>query len=208
MRTIFLFLCFAVLVLTLLVMSSLARTGTMAPVMRVAVQLPHAVQRLNQVDCRQYASEQACATWSPSACSAAAMAEAMNAYGHAYRIADVLSVEAAFRNPMVITPAQGLLYPGGLDRTLAAFGFRTSWLQHPTVAQVIAQAAHAPIIVNFPPSRWAGGHFLIVTGGDSHYVYLADSSRLDLHAMSYATFLSYWVGFAVEVLPGQKGGLS
>ncbi|HYU73715.1 MAG TPA: hypothetical protein VEL31_13630, partial [Ktedonobacteraceae bacterium] len=44
-------------------------------------------------------------------------------------------------------------------------------------------------------------HILVVRGGDSTYVYLADSSRLNMQAMLHATFTKYWAGFAVVVYP-------
>ncbi|MBA2678003.1 MAG: glucosaminidase domain-containing protein, partial [Ktedonobacteraceae bacterium] len=58
-----------------------------------------------------------------------------------------------------------------------------------------------PVIINFPPSRWAGGHFLVAIGGNANYVYLADSSRLNMRAMDHQTFLKYWAGLAVVVTP-------
>ena len=159
------------------------------------------VQRLNQGDPAQYASLQQYATWWPSTCSAAVMTEALNAYGHAYRIADVLGVEASLQHPTVITANDGLLYPGGLDRTLHTFGFQATPLPHSTLSQ-LEQDAHAePIIVNFPPSTWAGGHFLMISGGDSSHVTLVDSSRLNIPSMSVSTFLSYWRGLAFVVTP-------
>ncbi len=163
------------------------------------------VQRLNQIDSAQYGSSQPYSTWWPSACSAAAMAEAVNAYGHAYRIANVLAVEASLRNPTVITSDAGLWYPGGLDRTLHHFGFQATQVQHPTVSQLEQLALHEPVIVNFPPSTWKGGHFLIVTGGDSSQVTLADSSRLNMQSMSVSTLLSYWRGLAFTVTPLTQG---
>jgi ABC-type bacteriocin/lantibiotic exporter with double-glycine peptidase domain len=166
---------------------------------------PASVVRLGQLDCQQYASQEECDLWSGSACSAAAMAEAMNVYGHSYRITDVLKIESAFRNPSVITPDEGLTYNGGLDRTLHAFGFQATLLKNPTVDQVVAAAVVAPVIVNFPPGRWVGGHFLLVTGGDAKVVRLADSSRLNMQSMSIAQFLYYWNGFAAQVTPLQGG---
>jgi hypothetical protein len=163
------------------------------------------VQRLNQVDPAQYGLSQPYSTWWPSACSAAAMAEAMNAYGYAYRIADVLAVEASFRNPTVMTSDVGLWYPGGLDRTLHHFGFQAVPLQHPTLSQLGQFVSHEPVMVNFPPQTWQGGHFLIVTGADSSHVTLADSSRLNMQSMAVNTFLSYWRGLAFIVTPLGQG---
>lgn len=163
------------------------------------------IHRLNQVDPGQYTSQTPYGTWWPSACSAAVMTEAVNSYGYGYRLADILRVEAAFHNPTVITPDAGLLYASGLDRTLRTFGFQATQLQHPTVPQLEHLARTAPVIINFPPFTWPGGHFLIITGGDTSHVTLADSSRLNMPSMSVAMFLSYWRGLAFVVLPVGQG---
>ncbi len=158
-----------------------------------------ALVRINQLDPSQYASQQDYNTWAYSTCSAAAMTEVINAYGHHYRIADILKVEAGLGE---ITPDLGLLEPKGIDRTVAKFGFKTMWFNHPSLAQVITFANQGhPVIVSFPPDRWPGGHLLVVRGGDQNNVYLADSSRLNMQTMSHSTFMGYWEGFAVAVLP-------
>ncbi len=155
--------------------------------------------RLSQVDPNQYASMQEYNTWWPSACSAATMTEIINAYGHNYRVSDILKVESAMGE---ITPESGLLEPQGLDRTLAHFNFTTHWFNNPSLDDLINTAnSGTPVIINFPPSRWAGGHILVALGGNKDYVYLADSSRLNMRAMARQTFLKYWVGFAVVATP-------
>ena len=165
-----------------------------------------ALVRLSQVDPAQYNSPDEYNTWWPSACSAASMTEVINAYGHKYRVTDILKAET---NVHEITPDAGLLAPHGLDKTLALFNFTTSWLYNPSalpanpsVDSLVALAnSGTPVIINFPPSRWAGGHLLVVIGGNKDYVYLADSSRLNMRAMDRKTFLKYWVGFAVVATP-------
>lgn len=204
MRNLFLLIC--LICLCLLVMAAW-NTMSRPTTASITLVVPH-VNRINQLDCHQYASQQECVTWSPSSCSATAMASAMNAFGHDYRVTDVLQVEAAFTNPKVITPSDGLLYTGGLDRTLRTFGFQARQLKHPTIAQIEQEARLAPVIVNFPPDLWAGGHFLIVTGGDKQRVLLADSSSYNMRSLPVATFRSYWAGFAVVVTPLQQGGRS
>ena len=158
-----------------------------------------ALKRIRQVDPGQYSSNQEYNTWWNSTCSAAAMTEVINAYGHNYRLADILKVEAGLG---VITPASGLMEPSGIDRTVARFGFTTTWLTSPTLDKVISVANHGrPVIVDFPPSRWPGGHILVVIGGDSNYVYTADSSGLNMQAFTHQNFLKYWVDFAVVATP-------
>ena len=158
-----------------------------------------ALIRLPQLDTAQYNSQKDYDTWAYSTCSAASMTEVINSYGHNYRIADILKVEAGLHE---ITPDLGLIEPVGIDRTVAQFGFKTYWLKNPSLDDLISVASKGhPVIVGFPPARWSGGHLLVVRGGDSKYVYLADSSRLNMQAMARATFMKYWAGFAAVAMP-------
>jgi len=127
------------------------------------------------------------------------MTEVFNAYGHGYRVTDILKVEAQIGE---ITPAQGLLRPEGINNTAAQFGFKTTWSNAWTLDQVIETANHGnPVIVSFPPDRYDGGHILVVTGGNSTSVFLADTSLWNRHALSRAQFLQWWEGFAAVVTP-------
>ncbi len=165
-----------------------------------------ALVRVSQVDPAQYNSPQEYDIWWPSACSSASMTEIINSYGHNYRVSDILKVETSVNE---ITPDLGLLDPHGLDKTLAQFNFTTHWLSNPlalpanpSVDELVNTAnSGTPVIINFPPSRWAGGHLLVALGGNKDYVYLADSSRLNMRAMDRKTFLKYWAGFAVVATP-------
>ncbi len=155
--------------------------------------------RLGQVDPAQYASHQEFTTWAYSACSTAAMTEVFNAYGHHYRITDVLKVEAQLGE---ITPQLGLLEEVGIQRTAAQFGFKTTWGHNLSLDQIITIANQGrPVIVSFPPDRYAGGHLLVVTGGNSSIVKLADSSLWNYHSLSRAQFLNWWEGFYAIVTP-------
>lgn len=158
-----------------------------------------ALSRVNQLDPAQYASTQEYNDWAYSACSAASMTEVINSYGHHYRVTDILKVEAGIHE---ITPDLGLLEPTGIDKTLAKFGFKTIHENGQPLDKVIQIANQGrPVIVDFPPSRWAGGHILIVRGGTSQSVYLADSSRLNMQVMTRSVFLKYWGGMAVVGIP-------
>lgn len=155
--------------------------------------------RISQLDPNQYSSPAEYNTWAYSACSAAAMTEIFNAYGHHYRITDVLQVEARIGE---ISPALGLLRPGGIEHTAAQFGFKTTWGNSWTIDQVINTANQGkPVIVSFPPDRYAGGHILVVTGGNSTTVSLADTSYWNRHSLTRAQFLQWWEGFAAVVIP-------
>ncbi len=158
------------------------------------------ITRVNQLDPSQYESTAQYSLWSYSACSAAAMTEVINAYGHDYRLADILKIEANLKQ---ITPDLGLLYGAtSIARTVAQFDFSTHALTMPSLDDVLNLAnAGTPVIVGWPPDRWQGGHVLVVRGGDAHTVDLVDSSKLNMQSMPRTTFLKYWVGFAVVVTP-------
>ena len=159
--------------------------------------------RINQSNVAQYANQSERDLWWPSTCSTASMTEVINSYGYHYRLTDILRVESRIGE---ITADSGLLHENGIDHTATQFGFNTTTLTNPTLDQVIDTANHGkPVIVNFPPQTWAGGHFLVVTGGTSTTVHLADSSILNngkgLQDVSRGYFLTYWRGFAKILSP-------
>jgi hypothetical protein len=130
------------------------------------------------------------------------MTEVANYYGGHYRITDILAVEARIGE---ITPEQGLLEDAGIERTMAHFGFVTSWGYGRTLDQIVALAnGGTPVIVAFPPSRYSGGHLLVVTRGDSSQLWVADSSIWNRTSFSRRRFLTLWAGFAAVVTP--EGG--
>jgi predicted double-glycine peptidase len=158
-----------------------------------------ALIRISQADPVQYASKQEYNTWWSSTCSAASITEVINAYGHHYQLSDILRVETRAR---MITPELGLLELTGIDRIVAQFGFKATWLRNPSLDDVVTIANNGrPVIVNFPPSRWAGGHILVVRGGNKDSVVLADSSLLNMQVMARNIFVKYWDGLAVVVTP-------
>jgi hypothetical protein len=158
------------------------------------------IVRIAQLDQSQYNSPDEYDQWAYSACSAASMTEVVNAYGHNYRITDILKVEAGLHE---ITPDLGLLEDKGIDRTMAQFGFKMVPLQHATLDAAIAVANQGhPVIVSFANSGyWPGGHILVLRGGDAQNVNLADSSRLNLTVVSRDRFLQWWRGFVALTVP-------
>ena len=159
----------------------------------------HHLIRINQLDPAQYNSTQDYDTWAYSTCSTAAMTEVFDYYGRHYRIADVLKVQAQIDE---ITPALGLVEDVGIQRTAALFGFGTDWGFRRTLDQVIAAANRGePVIVGWPPAKYPGGHLVVVTGGDSGAVYLADSSLYNRRALSRAAFLQWWGGLSAVITP-------
>ncbi len=155
--------------------------------------------RISQLDPNQYSSADEYNSWAYSACSAASMTEVFNAFGSHYRITDILKVEAQLGE---ITPALGLVRPEGIEHTAAQFGFKTTWGNAWTLDRVINTANQGmPVIISFPPDRYDGGHILVVIGGDSSSVYLADSSLWNRHSLTRGQFLQWWEGFAAVVTP-------
>ena len=155
--------------------------------------------RISQLDPAQYSSSAEWNTWAYSACSTASMTEVFDAYGRNFRITDVLKVESQIG---AITPQMGLLDPSGIQQTAAQFGFKTDWGNSWSLDRVINTAnSGKPVIVGFPPDRYAGGHLLVVIGGDSNYVYLADSSSWNHRMLTHDQFLQWWAGYAAVVTP-------
>lgn len=157
--------------------------------------------RLSQLDPSQYNSSQEYNLWAYSACSTASLTEVINAYGHHYRITDILKVESAIGE---ITPQLGLLEEVGIARTATHFGFTTNWGHNLSLDQVISVANHGqPVIVDFPPDRYAGGHLLVVIGGNSSSVFLADSSLWNRKSLSRSQFMYWWEGFSAILTPNK-----
>jgi hypothetical protein len=157
------------------------------------------LERISQLDPGQYSSQQDYRLWSLSACSTAAMTEVINAYGHHYRIADVLKVEAALGE---ITPTLGLVEDSGIARTMAKFPFKTAWGYSLLYDQVVAIAnLGEPVVVSWPPSRYPGGHLVVVVGGTSQSISIADSSLYNRHSLSRAQFMAWWAGFSAVITP-------
>ncbi len=155
--------------------------------------------RLSQLDPAQYNTTQEYNLWAYSACSTAAMTEVINAYGHHYRITDILKVESQIGE---ITPELGLLEDVGIARTVTHFGFKTSWGHNLSLDNVIDTANRGePVIVSFPPDRYDGGHLVVVIGGDSKNVWLADSSLYNRRVLSRTQFMQWWEGFYAIVTP-------
>ncbi len=173
------------------------------PVAPPSVTTPSAsasVRRISQLDLSQYdAPPFDVNTWWDSACSAAAMTMVIDAYGHSYRIADILRVEVRLHE---ITVADGLLHSSGIDRTVDQFGFRATWLRPGSLDQVIATAnIGKPVIANLRGPNFPTGHFQVVKSGSSTQVYVADPSRLNITVWARQAFSNYYTGLAVVVEP-------
>ncbi len=185
---------------------ALVLLGSWTGTMFVSSTLPRtdasqAITRVDQLDPGQYDSSAQYNVWADSTCSAAAMTAVMNAYGHSYRLADILKVEA---DRGQITPQLGLLYgESSVARTVASFGFTARTLDNTSLDGVLEAAnSGTPVIVGFMDRvDFPTGHILVVRGGSGNTVNLVDSSKLNMQHMSRATFMHYYDGFAVLVTP-------
>jgi hypothetical protein len=142
----------------------------------------------------QYYSDYQWRVWSYASCSGISMEEVMNAYGRHYIAADVLQIE---QNLGVWDTYNGLL--GGepaLAKAANYFGFKASPNPPRTLKDLINVVNKGfPVIVGMP------GHIFVVRGGDSNYVYVADSSPANRTVLSYQDFTSIWNGFSVLITP-------
>ncbi len=164
----------------------------------VSIPLSFPVQKISrnvtaflQADKKQYNNENPqWAQWSYSACSGCAMAALMDAYGatlngRPLNCGDVLEVEYRLS---VYSPVNewGLItgQPDELAETAAHFGFTGSYTQKLSLDDLITLAnAGIPSIVRIPT------HIMILKGGDSQNVFLADSGGLHLSKVTRTQFL-------------------
>lgn len=194
-----------ILAVFLLIVAVYALSPTGVPQAPTGTHAETRVVRISQLDPSQYdAPPFDVNTWWNSACSAAAMTMVIDAYGHNYRIADILRVEVGLNE---ITVADGLLHSSGIDRTVARFGFHATWLHPGSLDQVIATAnSGTPVIINLRGPDFPSGHFQVVTGGTSTHVSVADSSRLHMTTWTRQALSSYYTGLAVVVEPNPDTG--
>ena len=124
----------------------------------------------------------------------------MNAYGRHLIAADVLQEELTLG---VWNVQLGLLREDGITMTAATFGFDTTSSHTQTIQDLVNIANQgSPVIVSVRDSfYYPGGHIFVVRGGDSQYVYLADSSPANFQRMSYAMFQGMWQGFSAILKP-------
>ncbi len=155
--------------------------------------------RLDSGARNQYYTDYQWRVWAYSSCSGLAMAEVMNAYGHHFIAADVLQVEL---NLGVWSVYSGLLRDEGVSLTANHFGFNASLSHSRTLQNLIAISNKgAPVIVSVRDGYYfPGGHLFVVRGGDSQYVYLADSSPANFTRMTYAMFLGMWQGHSFSAV--------
>ncbi len=144
-----------------------------------------------QADKKQYNNENPeWAQWSYSACSGCALAALMDAYGASIHgrplnCGDVLEVE---KRISVYSPVNewGLINgsPDEVAQTATQFGFTAHYTQKLSLDDLITLAnAGVPSVIRIPT------HIMLLTGGDSGHVFLADSGGLHLSQVTRDQFL-------------------
>lgn len=156
--------------------------------------------RIDSASRSQYYSDYQLNVWSYSSCSGIAMEMVMNAYGRHLVAADVLQEELTLG---VWDVHLGLLREEGISLTADYFGF-TAALSHSRTLQDIIDISNkgTPVIVGVRDSYYfPGGHIMVVRGGDSQYVYTADSSPANFQRMTRGQFQAMWQGFSAVLTP-------
>ncbi len=158
------------------------------------------LQRVDSASPAQYHNSYQLNVWSYSSCSGIAMEMVMNAYGRHLIAADVLQEE---QDLGVWNTQLGLLREDGIAMTAAHFGFDTSANHTRTLQEIIAIANKgAPVIVSVRDRvYYPGGHLFVIRGGDSQYVYMADSSLNNFKRMTYPMFMGMWQTFNAVLTP-------
>lgn len=156
--------------------------------------------RIDSADRSQYFNDYQWRVWSYTSCSGISMEMVMNAYGRHFIAADLLQEEL---NLGVWSVYSGLLQENGIALTAAHFGFNASLSHARTLNDVINISNKGyPVIVSVRDSfYYPGGHLFVIRGGDSSYVYIADSSPANFQHMTHAMFLGMWQGFSAVLTP-------
>lgn len=179
---------------------SKANTHEQQIVHTVAKTASMSVMRIDSAARNQYYTDYQWQVWSYSSCSGIAMATVMNAYGRHLIAADVLQRELDLG---VWNVQLGLLRDEGIALTASTYGFNTDWGHTHTLQDIIKISnSGAPVIVSVRNATYyPGGHIFVIRGGDSQYVYIADSSLQDFQRMAIPMFLGMWQGFSAVLTP-------
>lgn len=155
----------------------------------------------NQYDPRSYRSSAVYATWHPAACSAAALAWLLRAYGHPV---GALDDSIALLGPN-ISSAVGLMdHRGGALAAVLAHQGLNGWNVHlSSTAELQAALARGPLAMD--GQRWFGvGHWFVAVSSDANGVHVRESSGHDVRYLTWAQLYGPvgWSGWAVGVGAG------
>lgn len=154
--------------------------------------------------CDQYDSMQQCQDFGDAACSAATTTEVLTAWGVPKitigRVIDEMGSD--------ISMYGGLLTHAGFGLVAAKHGFRADLSSSLTYNQMlyITNTLGIPLIVDVRISYGyyrflAGGHFLVMTGGDQNGVSIVDSSTYYIHYLPKDIFYSMFTGQTTLLVP-------
>jgi hypothetical protein len=156
------------------------------------------------IRCDEYDSYKQCQDFGNAACSAAAMTEVFTGWGipniTVGRMIDELGND--------ISSNGGLLTHAGFERVAAKHGFRADLSRSLSYNQIlyIVDKLAIPLIVDVRISYGyyhflAGGHFLVVTGGDASGLRIADSSEYYIHYLPKSVFYSMFTSATTLLVP-------
>jgi hypothetical protein len=142
--------------------------------------------------------------WGNADCSAAAASEVLTAWGaHGASIGKLIDT----MQPDISLDG-GLLRTTGFQRGVAPLGYQADISDHLTYHQMvyITHTLGLPIIVNVRISYgyfhfFAGGHFLVMTDGDSQGLQIVDSSEYYITYLPRDVFYSMFTGITVVIVP-------
>jgi hypothetical protein len=157
------------------------------------------VFRIDQTSTAQYQNTTEYNTWSDSSCSAAAITEIINAYGHSYTIHDILSTEIQLNQ---ISVDQGLLYGlPSIRKVVESFGFQASLVVGGFDGIIATANGGNPVVISMRNASWPLGHILVATGGNTQIIKVVDSWNTDKTSFTRTDFQSYFTGLAATITP-------
>lgn len=152
----------------------------------------------------QYDSTAQFNTWGGAACSAAVTAEVLTAWG----VPNITIGRVIDEMGSYISPNAGLLNYAGFERVAAKHGFRGDFRDNLSYTDIlyIVNALGIPLIVNVRQSYgyyhyFSGGHFLVVTGGDSQGLRIVDSSLYYIKYLPKSVFYGMFTGRTELLVP-------
>lgn len=142
--------------------------------------------------------------WGDADCSAATASEVLTAWGvqraNIGKLIDTMQPDISLDG--------GLLTINGYQRGVAPFGYRADVSDHLTYNQLvyITHTLGLPVIVNVRISYgyfhfFSGGHFLVMTNGDSQGLTIVDSSEYYIKYLPRDVFYSMFTGITVVIVP-------
>jgi hypothetical protein len=163
------------------------------------------VQAETQMTCSKcYDNKAQFEAWGNADCSAAAASEVLTAWevpgATIGKLIDTMGPDISLNG--------GLLRTTGFQRGVAPFGYQADISTHLTYNQMvyITHTLGFPIIVNVRISYgyfqfFSGGHFLVMTDGDSQGLKIVDSSEYYIKYLPRDVFYSMFTGITVIIVP-------